>query len=391
MPECLVIGGGLAGAMAGLRLAARGCAAVLIEKEREPHHKVCGEFLSPEAILYLRQAGVDPLRLGAVPVRRLRLSARNRTVETALPFTALSLSRRVLDEALLECATEQGCNVRRGLAVENLSREAERWAATLSSGETITAPAVFLATGKHDLRGWARAAGAQNDLVGFKLHCHLSAAQTRALEETMELFLFRGGYGGLCLIEQEIANLCLVVRKSTLRRLGGWSALLDAILTGNRRMRACLDRARPLQQRPLAISSIPYGYLLRHDAHEGLWPIGDQAAVIPSFTGDGMSIALHSGALAAASFLAGESPGDYQQTLARQLRSGIGIATWLSRAAVASIAGHIAPLLFASLPGALSRIASATRIPSEALLVAEPASSDAAAVNASAKPSPVGE
>ncbi len=34
-----------------------------------------------------------------------------------------------------------------------------------------------------------------------------------------------------------------------------------------------------------------------------MWALGDQAAVIPSFTGDGMSIALHSGCLAAAMYL----------------------------------------------------------------------------------------
>jgi len=49
-PENLVVGGGLAGAMAGLRLARAGRSVVLLEKEPGAHHKVCGEFLSPEAV-----------------------------------------------------------------------------------------------------------------------------------------------------------------------------------------------------------------------------------------------------------------------------------------------------------------------------------------------------
>ena len=65
----LVIGGGPAGAMVALRLASAGRDVVLLEKESGLHHKVCGEFLSPEAIDYLRQAGINPLDLGATSVR----------------------------------------------------------------------------------------------------------------------------------------------------------------------------------------------------------------------------------------------------------------------------------------------------------------------------------
>jgi len=53
--ENLVIGGGPAGSMLALRLAGSGREVRLLEKEREPHHKVCGEFLSAEAVEYLRR------------------------------------------------------------------------------------------------------------------------------------------------------------------------------------------------------------------------------------------------------------------------------------------------------------------------------------------------
>ena len=51
----LVIGGGLAGSMVAIRLASAGRSVTLLEKERSANHKVCGEFLSPEAVDYLRQ------------------------------------------------------------------------------------------------------------------------------------------------------------------------------------------------------------------------------------------------------------------------------------------------------------------------------------------------
>jgi flavin-dependent dehydrogenase len=252
----LVIGGGPAGSMLAMRLAAAGRRVVLIEKQREAHHKVCGEFLSREAIHYLEQQGIAPRALGAVEIGRVRISSGKRVAEAHLPFPALSLSRKILDEALLMRATER-CEMRRGCAVESLETDPDGWTAKLGQGRTLRASAAFLATGKHDLRGWPRAPGKQDGLIGFKMHWRLATAQTRALRGRMDLFVFSGGYGGLSLIENDAANLCLVVRRSTLRIHGEWTGLLSAILAGNRTLHALLDGAEPQWPRPLAISPIP--------------------------------------------------------------------------------------------------------------------------------------
>jgi flavin-dependent dehydrogenase len=365
MVENVVIGGGLAGAMAAMRLAQAGKHVLLLEKEAGSHHKVCGEFLSPEAVGYLCQAGVDPLRLGAVPVRFLRLSVKNRIVETKLPFCAQSLSRCVLDSALLARAAAKGCAVRRGVAVQSLVKSDDAWTVALADGTTQRASTVFLATGKHDLRGWGRGEGEQGDLVGFKLHFRLAVEQIRMMRECMELFLFSGGYGGLSLVEEEVANLCLVVRRSTLRRRGGWLEIFSALRSENRHMRSRLEGATALWERPLAVSSIPYGYLSERPG--GVWCLGDQAAVIPSFTGDGMSIALHSGCLAAEMHLAGETADSYHRSLREQLRKGMSIATLLSKAMVTSSARVWAPMGLALAPSAMQWIAQATRIPESVL------------------------
>ena len=67
-----------------------------------------------------------------------------------------------------------------------------------------------------------------------------------------------------------------------------------------------LAGAEPLLEKPIAITHIPYGYI-RRTTQDGLYCIGDQAAVIPSFTGDGISIALHTARQAAAAYLAAAS------------------------------------------------------------------------------------
>ncbi len=375
----LVIGGGLAGSMVAIRLTSAGRSVTLLEKERTAHHKVCGEFLSPEAVEYLRQAGVEPLELGAATIRFLRMSSKRTVVEAALPFTALSLSRYVLDESMLLRAAESGCNVERGVFVEKLETHGQMAVAQLRGGRSLCAHAVFLATGKHDLREWDRTPTSQADFIGFKLHWQLTPAQTEALRNYIEVFLFPGGYGGLSLVEGDVANLCWVVRRTALRKKAGWSALLAAILDDNRHLKQLMQGAIALWERPLAISPIPYGYLAARPF--GLWCVGDQAAVIPSFTGDGMSIALHSAALAAQMYLTGESVDEYYRTLHAQLSRGMQLATLGSRAMVTG-AGHIfAPFFYSLFPNAMQWMAASTRIPEQVLLTL-PATSPASPVTA---------
>jgi flavin-dependent dehydrogenase len=225
---------------------------------------------------------------------------------------------------------------------------------------------VFLASGKHDLRGLEREPGVQSDMVGFKLHWRLALEQTEALREFMDLFLFPGGYGGLSLVEADAANLCLVVRRKTLRKIGGWNQLLATLLNENQLLAQRLQGATALWERPLAISPIPYGYLARKN--DGLWRIGDQAAVIPSFTGDGMAMALHSASLAAQMFLAGETADGYHSTLQRQLGKNMRLATGISRAMVTGAGCAIASFGLSLFPNSMRWIANSTRIPERALI-----------------------
>jgi flavin-dependent dehydrogenase len=351
--------------MLAMQLAAAGREVTLLEKEPCAHHKVCGEFLSSEAVRYLRRAGVEPLELGAATIRFLRLAAKRTLMETALPFTALSLSRYVLDEALLARAGEMGCSVRRGAHVESLTRDNGTWLAQIRTGESWTTPTVFLASGKHDLRGLLRPQSQQGDLIGFKLHWRLAPTQTEALRDHMDLFLFTGGYGGLSLVEQDVANLCLVVRRAALRRIGGWEELLAAICNENRHVFDRLQGATALWNKPLAISPIPYGHLGGRPG--SLWCVGDQEAVIPSFTGDGMSIAFHSAGLAAQLYLDGQSAAQYHAKLESHLKSSMRLATWLSRAMVTAPGRALAPFGLSLYPGAMRWVAQMTRIPEHAL------------------------
>ncbi|HZZ34550.1 MAG TPA: hypothetical protein VFE03_02400, partial [Caulobacteraceae bacterium] len=97
----------------------------------------------------------------------------------------------------------------------------------------------------------------------------------------------------------------------------------------------------------------------------GLFRLGDQAAVIPSFCGDGMAIALHSGRLAARMIAAGADAGAYHRRLRADLHRQVRLAAWLQRAVQAWPGPILAGLGLA--PRMLGLLAAWTRVPDHAL------------------------
>jgi flavin-dependent dehydrogenase len=362
----LIVGGGLAGGALAARLAAAGRDVLLLEREPGPHDKVCGEFLSREAMVYLDALGIDPLALGGERISTVRLASGARIATVKLPFPALSLSRRVLDDALLRRAAELGADIRMGARVQSLVPGAGGWQARTAGSGEHAAKTAFLATGKHDVRSWPRPEGTQPGLIGFKQYWRLSPGQAADLTGRVELTLFPGGYAGLEPVEGGRANLCLVVRRERFAALGQeWPALLEAIRADSPLLQRRLSGAQPCMERPLAVSSIPYGYV--RGTSDGLWRLGDQAAVIPSFAGDGMSIALHSGNVAAACFLSGGSAAEFQRRLAADVRLAVRFATVLSVMSVHPLGRNFIASALSVLPGAMRVVAAATRIPRSAL------------------------
>ncbi len=368
MAEVVIIGGGLAGSAAAITLAKSGRGVTLIERETQPQHKVCGEFLSLEALHSLGALGVDPTSLGARGITSVRLADAHRVTASTLPFQAMSLTRKVLDEELLQEAERSGVHVLRGTRALNLKQHGGSWTIHLDSQSALPAKAVFVATGKHDLTGRARPQGVQRDMVGFKMYFSLDPQQADELSGHIELVLYRGGYAGLQLVEDGSANLGWIIRKSELQRLGGfWQNMLAVMKLDCPHLAERLEGATPLLEKPLAVSSIPYGYV-RRDAVEDLWSLGDQAAVIPSFTGDGMAIALHTGQLAASMFLAGQTAQAYQRRLHAQLSRQVAFATILSRGMVSPYARRIITTTARLRPNTMDLIARLTRIPASARL-----------------------
>jgi flavin-dependent dehydrogenase len=381
--DAVILGGGPAGSAVAIELALAGRQVALVERSLAAHDKVCGDFLSTEGLSSLNSLGLDPSTLGAVPIHNVRLAGSFGVSSATLPFAAQSLTRRVLDEALLHRVSAAGAIVLRGHSAESLHRIDNLWRVSITGPDyayALTAPHILLATGKHDLRGLPRPLlGTHADLVGLKMYLRLAPDQLAELRDTIELFLIPGGYGGLSFVEDNAINLCFVIRRDLLRDAGrGWDALF-ALLTQTPHLRTRLAGAEPLLPRPLAISPIPYGLLRRHAIAENLWAIGDQAAVIPSFTGDGLALALHSGRFAARTILAGQTAHHFHAELHQQLRHQLSLATVLSRGLVTQPQRTLLELTARFFPSTLRAVASHTRLPSEYLVTRLPKNSCAPA------------
>jgi 2-polyprenyl-6-methoxyphenol hydroxylase-like FAD-dependent oxidoreductase len=331
--DVAVVGAGLAGSSFAAALAQRGWNVLLVERDRFPRHKVCGEFLSPEAQHSLHNLGVLPAvtALGPVELHGAALTAAGgAAIELPLAAPAWGVSRYVLDEALAAAAQRAGATIWQPAVVTAVERTAAgctlqvRHADSAGRLQTasVAARAVVFACGRHstaalpprpqgsaDKHGWRRC-------VGLKVH--YSGVQ---MEPRVELYLFEGGYVGINPIEGpgDRANVCLLITYAAFQTYDrSLACILEATASRHRAFAARVGAARLLSETECAVAPV--------DTHRSSTPwdaaldapcLGDTAAMIPPLAGDGMAMALRSAELClepADAYLRGElSPAAWEK------------------------------------------------------------------------------
>ena len=351
----LIVGGGPAGAGAAIGLARAGVAHLLLERTRETGDALCGGFLSWRTLDRLATLGLEADALNRDRLTTVRLYAGDRVATASLPRPALAVSRHRLDTLLLARAEAVGAGVERGVTVRSIEGRGAR----LADGATLAADTLFLASGKHDVRGLARPAAARGDdpTLGLRLRLPPSPALTKAVGGAIELHLFPGGYAGLNCQEDGGGNLCMAVHRSRLQQVGDPAALFADLgrahpLLGERL--ALADWSAPID----AVANVPYGWRA-HEAPPGVVRLGDQAGVIPSLAGEGMGIALASGMAAAAAYARDGGIAGWQPRFARRLARPMAVAGLVRRVIEGPLA---APALRLAHPAMIEAIARLTRV-----------------------------
>ena len=283
--DVAIVGGGPAGSSCGAFCAMAGLQSLLLDREKFPREKVCGDCLNPSCWPVLERLKLAD-RVRDLPHSKLCsvafIAIDGREVIVDLPSGAnceISVKRSLFDDLLLRRARELGANVHEQTTVTGLSRN-DYWNIETASGEFFQARILIGADGRnstvaHLCNLLPRPA---RERVALQAHIPLP----RDFGNRIVLQFLREGYSGQASVNETQLNLCLVGTPPTISKLRRWA---------ERQFQLPADQGwRTIT--PLTRSPIP-------SAHENLFFVGDAARVVEPFTGEGIYYALRSGELAA--------------------------------------------------------------------------------------------
>ncbi len=291
--EIVIIGGGLAGLSAGIHLALAGKEVCIIEKNKYPKHKVCGEYVSNEVKPYLHSLGVDVDNF-SVDIKDFRLTSENgKSVACKLPLGGFGISRYSLDHILFQKATELGVMFRFE-SVKRVEFHDLRFDIENANKTLIQAKFCLGAFGKRSIldRSLKRAFSTQRTpWLAVKAHYHFDHP-----EEEVALHHFEGGYCGISRVETGLVNACYLVHQSVFERYRDIAKLQQYVLSSNGSLKQLFDTGRLAWDKPLSISQIYFGD--REKVVDHVLMIGDAGGMIHPLAGNGMAMAIHSAKLA---------------------------------------------------------------------------------------------
>lgn len=348
--DLAVIGGGPAGTSAAITAARAGANVVLFESRPFPRHKVCGEFISAEALEVLAELLDEPpaaphklpgasqgkartahLRLDSLfdtaPVLdRTRFWVGHRMLEAPISPAGLSIARYILDATLWEAAKAAGVSCRDNCEVSAAHGDGPFQLQTPAG--TVSARALIVAAGRWSQFVADRALPPGPKWIGLKAHFREADPSF-----TIDLYFFENGYCGVQPVAQvgnrarrptDVVNACVMVRSDRAGSLPEVFRLHPALH----------DRALNWSPVTATFSTAPLVYRTPQPVRGNIVFVGDAAAFIDPFVGDGISIALGGGKVAAdclRSFVANKAPLDscvtaYRREYARQFAPLLAVA-----------------------------------------------------------------
>jgi flavin-dependent dehydrogenase len=333
MVDAIIAGAGPAGAMAAIVLARAGARVVVVDRDRFPRDKLCGDTLNPGAVRLLEAYGLrgGPLDCGRM-LKGMHVTGPTASVRAAYgpSSPALAITRRALDTWLIDRAVaagarfESGVTVRAPLLDETAGAPVVRGLvldrAGARTGHRMPAIVTIAADGRRSTL--ARAVGAARPSPMPRRWAYGTYASDVAdVTDEGEMHIRHGWYVGVAPLPGGLVNVCVVRPGSPGRR--PIDVVRDAIRRepelARRFERAAIDDdVRVLG--PLSAET-------RGAGATGLLFAGDAAGFVDPMTGDGVHLALSGGVLAAEEALRALETGDVAGAtarLARRRRSALG-------------------------------------------------------------------
>ena len=283
--DVAIVGGGPAGSSCAAFCARGGLRTLVLERERFPREKVCGDCLNPSCWPVLQRLSLAQ-RVRDLPHSKLDsvefIAIGGRNVIVDLPTgddCELSVKRSLFDALLLKHARELGAHVREETTVTALAHD-ENWKIETAGGENFSARILIGADGRNSTV--ARLCNLLPPPARERVALQAHIALPQNFGGRVVLQFLPEGYSGQAPVNETELNLCLVGTPPTISRLRKWAEGHFEI-TANQSWRTIT---------PLTRSPVPC-------AHENVLFIGDAARVVEPFTGEGIYYAMQSGELAA--------------------------------------------------------------------------------------------
>jgi flavin-dependent dehydrogenase len=304
--DLAVIGAGPGGCAAAITAARNGQRTVLFERGQYPRHKVCGEFVSSESHQLLEtMLGVDSSLLANPPqITHARMFADGNCVYFDLGAPAWSITRYDLDYALWKTAQDVGVECL-NQAVDRITRAGDHFGLTLTDKTKVTARKVINASGRwSNLRRPIVESGPR--WIGIK--AHFSGEQAPL---STDIYFFPGGYCGVQPISTTHLNASAMVRADV-------ATTLDQVLAAHPDL---WRRSRAWERATDVVTTSPLVHVPPQPVTDGVLNAGDAAAFIDPFVGDGISLGLRSGVLAAQSDSAERYAAEYMCRFSRAFQT----------------------------------------------------------------------
>lgn len=281
--DVAIVGGGPAGSTCAAFCAAAGLRTLVLERERFPREKVCGDCINPACWPVLEKLELaEPI--GNSPHGLLNavefISIGGQILRVNLPQTEIAIKRSLFDHLLLNRARTLGAEIREEATLTALNRmPAKNWKIDIVR-ETFAARVVVGADGRNSTVARLRNLLPRPERERVALQAHIQLPKD--FGNRVVLQFLPEGYSGQAPVNDHELNLCLVGTPPAISSLRTWAEQEFKLPAAQ-----AWHTITPLTRAPISV------------AHENLFFIGDAARVVEPFTGEGIYYALRSGELAA--------------------------------------------------------------------------------------------
>lgn len=275
----------------------------LVEKKNYPFHRVCGEYVSNEALGFLKREELIPSDLELPVIENFHFSdTLGRSVFLPLDLGGFGISRYEFDYFLYKRAQEVGVNFLTGTQVFDVDFNAgeDHFKIELSDSTILTSKHVIGAFGKRSRldkvlnRPFIEK---RSPFIGVKYH-----VKTEESRDTVALHNFEGGYCGINAIEDDKFNICYLGSREQLRTFGSIEEMEKQVLWKNPFLKKLFSESEFLLDKPEVINEINFEPKKLVENH--ILMAGDAAGLITPLCGNGMAMAIQSGKIAAEMILA---------------------------------------------------------------------------------------